>query len=399
MGSFWSDTKETVAALYETAVDEIKNTVETVRDTWPMILLLLIILGGIFAVSNPPPPKRIVMSTGSEGSSYHEIAEKYAAFMAKKGIMLELRPSSGGIENAQRVLDPKSPVQIAFVPSGLIDAEDVDGIVSLGSIEYEPLWLFYKANVSGTTDQTIRELLNKNVSIGPEGSATNAFALKLLSLNKIQRPTGFINLSHGEAVEALEQGKIDGMFLIDGVESPTVQRLIANPALRLANFVRANAYTKALPYLEKLVIDEGALDLSRDFPPQQTQILSTTINLVAKESLHPALQMLFLEAAKEVNGRATFFSRRGEFPAYKDAHLPESEEARIYYEKGPPFLVRYLPFWLAEFVHRMFFILLPFALVAYPILQSLPGYRLKRIRGRITRIYGDLKSLEQDMVQ
>lgn len=399
MDSFWSDTKETVAALYETAIDEVKNTIETVRDTWPMILLLLVVLVTIIGVSNPPPPDRIVMSAGPEGSSYQENARKYAEFMAKRGITLELRPSSGGIENAQRVVDPKSGVDIALVPAGLIDPNQAENVVALGAVEYEPLWFFYKSSIAGSTDQTIRELLGKKVSIGPEGSATNFYALELLSLNKIDRPVGFVNMPHSEAVEALENGRIDGIFIVDGVESPTIARLIANPTLRLANFVRANAYTKALPYLERLVINEGELDLARDFPSQQLQILATTINLVSKESLHPAIQMLFLEAAKNVNGKVSFFSQRGEFPAYKNTRLPESEEALIYYEKGPPFLVRYLPFWLAEFIHRMFFILLPFVLVAYPILQSLPGYRIKRIKGRITKTYGDLKSLEQDMVQ
>ena len=146
----------------------------------------------------------------------------------------------------------------------------------------------------------------------------------------------------------------------------------------MANFVRASAYTKALPYLKRLFISEGEQDLAREFPGQQLQILATTIELVAKESLHPAIQMLFLEAAKEVNGKASFFSRRGEFPVYKNTRLPESEEALIYYEIGSPLLVKYLPFWFAEFIHRMLFILLPFGLLAYPILKSIPDENQKQ---------------------
>lgn len=399
MGSFWSDTKETMAGLHETAVEELKNAIEAIRDTWPMIVLLIVVLGAIIGVSNPPPPDRIVISAGPEGSAYLENAKKYAAFMAKRGITLELRSSSGGIENAHRVVDPKSDVDITLVPSGLLDPNEAKNVVALGAIEYEPLWLFYKNNIAGSTDQAIHQLLDKKVSIGPENSVTNFYALKLLSLNKLDRPSGFVNMPHADAVEALKSGKIDAVFILDGVDSPTISKLVADPSLRLANFVRASAYTKALPYLERLFINEGELDLARDFPGQQLQILATTIELVAKESLHPAIQMLFLEAAKEVNGKASFFSRRGEFPVYKNTRLPESEEALIYYEKGPPFLVKYLPFWLAEFIHRMFFILLPFGLLAYPILKSIPDYRLKRIKSRITKIYGDLKLLEQDMVQ
>lgn len=399
MSNFWIDAHETIIAIYETVIEEVNNALETLRDTWPMLLFLVFTLIGLFAISNPPPPKKIIMATGPVGSSYELMAKKYAAILEKKGIALVLHPTTGTGENSRLIVDPSVSVDIAFVAAGLINPDDAKGIVSLGSIEYSPLWLFYRSGVAGATDQSIRELLGKRVSIGPIGSATDHFALQLLKLNQVTKPDGFVNMSHADALMALERGDLDGLFVVDAMESPSVQRLISNHTLRLANFVRANAYTRVLPYLEKLQIDEGSLDLARDFPKQQTEILATTIALVAKEHMHPALQMLMLEAAKEINGKETFFTQRGEFPSFKDPHLPESEEARIYYEKGPPLLMRYLPFWVAEFIHRMVFILLPFAIVAYPVILSLPGYRLKRIKARITLVYGDLKILEQDIVK
>ena len=114
--------------------------------------------------------------------------------------------------------------------------------------------------------------------------------------------------------------------------------------------------------------------------------------------MNPAIQFLFLEAAREINGRGSFFAKRGEFPSSKDSILPDSPVA-VHYEKNSyPILSNYLPFWLAELVNRLVFILLPFLAIAYPILQALPGYRAKRMQNKINRLYGALKALEQELL-
>jgi hypothetical protein len=44
------------------------------------------------------------------------------------------------------------------------------------------------------------------------------------------------------------------MFLIDSIDSPLIQSLIADPEIHIFDFKLADAYTKRLPFLEKLVI-------------------------------------------------------------------------------------------------------------------------------------------------
>ena len=126
--------------------------------------------------------------------------------------------------------------------------------------------------------------------------------------------------------------------------------------------------------------------------------MATTTQLLIDDRMHPAIQFLFLEAAKEINGQASFFAERGEFPSFKNSSFPESPVAVHFEEKGAPLLMDYLPFWLAELVNRLFVVLLPFCAFAYPIFLALPSYRKRRVQVRIHRMYGALKMFEGELI-
>jgi hypothetical protein len=149
--------------------------------------------------------------------------------------------------------------------------------------------------------------------------------------------------------------------------------------------------------MQILNVPTGSFSLIRNFPSQEIKLMASTTNLLIDDRMHPALQFLFLEAAREINGRATFFSEHGEFPSFKNTGLPESPVALHYEKNGSPLLMTYLPFWLAELVNRLIFVLLPFCALAYPVLLTLPGYRNKRMRRKINQLYGVLKTYEQEL--
>jgi len=205
-------------------------------------------------------------------------------------------------------------------------------------------------------------------------------------------------LSNDEGVNALEKGEIDAVILVDGFNSKNVQRLIHNPDLHLASFRRADAYTRLFPYFEEVTVPMGGFDLGKNIPDHDIQLISTTTNLLIDNRLHPAIQLLFLEAAKEINGVKSYFAKAGEFPAYINSEAPLSAEARYFYQNGTPPLMKYLPFWAAEFLERMFFLILPFVALAFPIIKSIPNYRLNLARKQINSVYKQLDAFEQTTI-
>lgn len=403
MGSFKQDIKETFLGLSESIQESWSSFTQFLQETWPVLIFLLCALMGIWWYADPPPPRYVQLATGSAGGSYELLGKKYAEYFAKKGVKLELVPTKGAQENLERLADRKDPVQAAFVQAGVAHAKDIKGIQSLGAIAYDPIWFFYRGEEVLNSDFEQRRgqfkyFGSKTISIGVKGSGTYAQASRILSLTGLEDTPHLVNLSGAETVKALQEGKIDGAFIVDAYEAPNIQTLLNDPSLHIVTFRRAAAFTKLIPYLHILQVPQGSFNLSRNLPAQDFKLLATTTNLLVDDRMHPALQFLFLEAAREINGRGSFFAERGEFPSFKNSTLPDSPIAVHYEHNRYPIISAYLPFWLAEFFNRLVFVLVPFLALAYPMLQILPGYRAKRMQNKIHRLYGALKSFEQELL-
>jgi TRAP-type uncharacterized transport system substrate-binding protein len=403
MGSFKENVKETFLGLSESAQERWTDFTQFLQETWPVLLLLLAILMAFWWYADPPPPRHIGLAIGSPGSSSELLGKRYAEYFARKGITLELITTMGAQENIDRLVDRNDSLQVAFVQAGVVHTAGISGIQSLGAIDYDPIWFFYRGpELKGkdfqSADSKYKYFLSKKISIGVQGSGSYAQATKIFKLSGNEPGAGFVNLQEDQAVKAILKGEIDGVFIVDSINSPNVQALLNDPNLHIVTWARADAYIKLIPYLHLLDVPQGSFNLKRDFPSSDMKLLATTTNLLIDERVHPAMQYLFLEAAREINGKASFFAARGEFPSFKNIMFPESPVALHYEKNSYPFLVAYLPFWLAELVNRLIFILLPFLIISYPLLQALPGYRTRRMQNKINRLYSDLKSFEQDLL-
>ena len=364
--------------------------------SWHLLLFLALAAGMAIWLARPAPPNHVTIATGPGGSSFEIFGRQYAEFFRRHGITLETIPSSGSGENIASLLDHKDSVQAALVQGGLLKPEQAKGLLSLGSIAYQPFWLFHRSSSDrGVID--LEKLRTQKFSIGPPGSGTNALALHIMGLNGIPIGPNISQLPLLDGVDALQRGEIDGMLIVDSLDGPGLQTLLHNPSFYLVNFPRAPAYTRQLDFIEAVQLPMGSIDLAKNIPPEDVQLIATTVSLLIDENLHPAIQMLFMQAAAEANGRESFFSQAREFPSYKDPTVRESEIAQRYYKSGPPFLMRYLPFWLAEFIDRMFVLLMPLIAFAYPIIGSMPNFRRKRILRRLQQYYGKLKFLESEV--
>jgi TRAP transporter TAXI family solute receptor len=365
------------------------------REIWFTVALGVALVIGAFAVAlrfvQPAPPKHLVMSTGEESGGYHALGLRYQELLAREGISVELRPSRGSLENVARMMGPDAQVDVGFLQGGTSFAANAPQLVSLGSLYYEPLWVFYR----GAEIDDLPGLRGKRIAIGPEYSGVRALALQLLAVNDVVLPpTELLTTGGDDAEQALRDGKLDAAMFVGPVESPIVQRLIAAPAIRLLSFERAEGYTRRFPYLYRVVLPEGAVDFATNLPRKDIILVAPTANLLVRRELHPALAYLLMRTAANLHSDAGMFNRRGEFPSAKDADFPLSPEARRYYQSGAPFLQRYLPFWAANLVDRLWVMALPVLAVLFPLARVLPALYGWRMRARIYRWYGRLKEIE-----
>ena len=359
----------------------------------PALLLLAAMIWIALQFVTPAPPKRITISTGSESGAYYAFGQRYAASLKKSGIELVVRPSKGSVENLERIKDKGADVQLALLQGGIVETpETTEGLVSLGRMFVEPLWVFHRLPEK---IGRLAELRGKRLAIGGEGSGTRKLAQALLAANQITAvDTKFLGLSGAAAVDALKKGEADAVFLSFAPEAPIVQALLRDPSVHLMSFDQGEAYARLFPFLQRIVLPRGVVDLAANVPADDVVLLAPQAALVAREDLHPALVALMVDAAQDAHSGGGMFQRPGEFPKQTDPELRMSDDALRTYKSGQPVLRRYLPFWLAVFFERTIVMLLPLLTVAVPLMKFLPQIYQWRIRRRIYYWYGQLKRLE-----
>jgi TRAP transporter TAXI family solute receptor len=353
------------------------------------------ILCAVLLLLNTMPPGTVVMATGSEGGAYQEIGKQYQAALMYSGEDLRLVTTAGSLENLALLRDPRSRVNVALIQSGTIRGGEDPELESLGALFYEPLWIFHRSELKGLTLENVGGL---RVSIGPAGSGTSALSLELLKRNGLDQRVGeLLALEPQAAADQLLAGQIDVAFIIASWDAPTVRRLIADERVSLTNIYRADAYVALYPFLSKVTVPAGVGDLAKHLPPSDVTLLAATASLVVRKTLHPAIQYLLLNTAAQVHSGVGIFQRANRFPAAEGIDLPLSQVAVQFYKSGQPFLQNILPFWAASLVGRLLILLIPIIGVLYPTIRLLPALYNWFMRSRISRLYGELKFLENEI--
>lgn len=359
---------------------------------------LLLVIGAFWLTAQfirPAPPDHLVIASGGPGGAYEMYAARYRPIVERNGIELRERPTAGALENLELLNDPESGIDVAFVQGGLSKGEGSEHLVSLGSFYVEPLWVFYRGQ---QRLNRLTQLKGKRIAIGPAGSGTRALAAELLQANGVNGDNATLTSLGGlDAIAALREGKADAAFIVGPAQSSAVWLALYTPDVHIMDFAQAEAYVRRFPYLSAIVLPRGAVDLERDVPRRDVRMVATMATLVARESTHPALIDLLMQAASEVHSEPGLFQRPGEFPNARQIDFPLSQEADRFYKSGPSFLQRYLPFWAATLIDRMIVLLIPFIAVLLPLMRVLPVLYAWRVRARIYKWYGELKFLETEI--
>ncbi|NDG84452.1 MAG: hypothetical protein EBX52_05355 [Proteobacteria bacterium] len=365
----------------------------SIKPYWIASVVFALVAVSVFLrFIDPAPPGRIVISTGSGEGEYEEYAKLYSDILKDDGLVIERRQSGGTMENYERLKNPASDVQAGFVQDGVGSPDEAPDLVSLGSLYYEPIWIFQRGP---TLSGKISDLAGKKIAIGRNGGGTQALSRKLLKEGGITDSNAtLIAAGSTDAEKALLGGEVDVAFFLCTPQDPLISRLLHAPGIRLLNLDQAEGITRRLPTLHHLVLPHGAMDIAKNLPPVDVNLVAATVTLLIKDTLHPALTYSLLRAARDIHSEPGIFERKNEFPIDKDDQFPIADEAQSFYKGGLPFWQRFLPFWIATLIDRSILVLIPLLVVSFPIIRIIPKIYRWRIRQRIFRHYGELKFLE-----
>lgn len=387
-------------------MNRLRYTLLTLRDlllsAGPSVLLVLGLVWLAYWWLNPNPPKRVVLATGPEQSAYDAFGQRYAQALAREGIELVLLRTQGSSDNLQMLRTGQADV--AFVQGGtaVLGEGDQASLLSLGSLFVEPLWLFYREQAAQRAPEQaplnhLRQMKGWRVNVGSDGSGVPQLFSNVLAVNRLSgKDFKLSEMKQTPATVAFLNGELDALVFASAPESPMVQMLLQTPGVRLLGFPQSEAYARRLGYLQPVVLPQGVVDLARNVPTHDVRLIAPTTSLVARADTHPAVVQLMTQAALAIHSPASWFSRAREYPSLAHAELPLSPEAvRAVSGGGVPYLQRYLPFWLANLVERMWLAMGLILALALPLSRVVPPLYTLRIRSRVFRWYAQLRDIEE----
>jgi len=370
-----------------------------------LLAVAALVLWVAWQVLEPTPDKRLVIATGPEQGAYDDFARRYRPLLQAQGVTLELRATEGSGENLALLRDAAAGVHAAFVQGGAVPPEAAGSegapVLSLGSVAIEPLWIFYREDSArrlsaGVPPEKLAQLAGWRIDTGPPGGGSGPLFWQLAQAGGLPPPAqagGAASTVSG--VLELVQGRVDALALVSAAEAPLVQYLLHTPGVQPMGLAQAEAHARRFPFLRALTLPRGTVDLAADQPPQDLPLVATTATLAVRADLHPALVQLLLQTARQVHGQPGWFQRGGDFPQPSADELPLAPAAERYYRHGTPWLQQYLPFWLANFVDRMWIVLLPLLAALLPLSRILPPLVTLRLRSRVYRWYAHLRAIER----
>ena len=393
----------------------IRHTLLSIRDllisAGPFALVAVGLLVLAYLWLDPTPPKRVTLATGPAQSAYDEFGKRYRKALAANDIDVVLLPSQGSSDNLRLLRERKA--DLGFVQGGSNERATTEesGLESLGSLFVEPVWLFYREEAARQAPgpgarpkaaeapiASLTQLQGLRLNVGTAGSGVPRLMDKLFEANKVDpRRIAISQLEQTAATVAFLAGELDAIVFASAPESLMVQMLLQTPGVKLMDFAQSEAYSRRFPFLTPVVLPRGVVDLARDLPSADLRLVATTTALLTHEKTHPALLQLFAQAARDLHGPAGWFNRAGAFPALEHSEYPVSREAERAIKGGQPFLQRYLPFWLANLVERMWLALGIIIAILLPLSRIVPPLYQFRIRSRVFRWYGQLRAIEMQM--
>jgi TRAP-type uncharacterized transport system substrate-binding protein len=365
---------------------------------WKILKGLATVVGIVSTVSLalvyfiPAPPSKVIMATAFKGSSFEYYGHEYREIFVRYNIELELRETAGAVENVKLLLDPKSDIQFALVVGGVSDEKRAPGLLSLGTVYNNPFWLFYSSN---EPFDRLSQFRGKRIAAGPVGSGSRVAAEQILGKGGVNSEnTMLLPFAGSAAVEALNDGKVDAVWIFGAPNGTAVHSLLTNPNVRLMSFPTAEAFTLIFPELVQLHLPRGAIDIDSNIPPIDVPLIGSTSKVLVRSDLHPEIVQLLLQTMVKVHGGRAIFQNSGEFPNSTDTEYPVAPAAVDFYKNGPSFMQRHLPLWLSVHAQRAIAVLLAGIAIGFPLFRFMPLAYNWITRRRLFYWYAKLKALE-----
>jgi len=391
---------KTLGYIKQVILDEARAIKEEIIESRLLAAAFLIAVIGLIIYLKPFPDRHVNFLSGYQNSDWHMLANSAVGILEANGLKVSVITTQGAVENVTRLDDENDEANAGFTYGLALSNQEKEGIYSLGSVGYEPIWILYNKKKIGEITH-LSELTHYKVGLAPIKSGSYRIAKKLYEMIDIdvEGNSHFLPDSVFNNQTKLKNGEIDAVILVSTNFDPITHDLLKSPNIAVFDFKNATAFAKQINSFVTLTLPADSISIKDHVPPRDVNLLATTTSLVVKRSMHPDLQLAILMAAKDANRNSPnlFFSKRDEFPAYRDPSIHISPVAEHFYDYGPPHAMRYLPYWLAGFVDRAWLLLLTIVALFYPLAKLNIHYRKFRFSLKEIPHYKELLEMERSL--
>lgn len=378
-------------------LDITKKQVTFFFSTLFLLLVIALVLAWFYA---PAIPNKVTIVSGASGGVFDEFAKEFKkALKESSGIDVEIRQTGGSVENMKLLSSPNSGVDLALTISGKTDIKDYPSLVSIAGVTYSPYWVWYRPEAFKGELKYLSQLKGKRFSVGPSGSGTEKLTKDLLQLNEIEEnEITLLNYKFYDSVTELTKGNVDAIALVDVINSPVIDKLSSAKGVKLMNFSQAAAYARALPGISNITLPDSNISFKNHLPDKDIQLISPKVILASRSDISPGLVNEIIGVLYENKFRNyTRLQNLDEFPSNQGFSFPQQKDAQIYMKDGPTFLYKHLPAWLAVWVGRILAIIIPLAILIFPLQTILPALIQAPLRFNMGKSYLEMKQLELDV--
>jgi hypothetical protein len=198
-----------------------------------------------------------------------------------------------------------------------------------------------------------------------------------------------------DALIQLKNKKIDIFITLATKDNQNIQNLLADPDVEVMSLKRINAYTQKFDYLLSLKLYEGSIDLYKNLPSKDVNLLSTTQNLVCNPEIPGELLRLFLKKVQQIHGEKSFFQNADEFLNSKHIDTVINDDAQLYLLNGESWLEKIFPYWIASNIDRLKLLIIPLIWLIIPLFKSIIPLYVITTRAKIYRWYEQLDTINK----
>ncbi len=359
----------------------------------PILVLCVLLLWLSLTQWMPLPPKRVTMVAGIPGGGYTLLANQYRKQLEDLGLQVAIATTKQSHSGLQQLAN-NPQIDLALVNGLVASLEQSANYQALAAVEREPLWVLTRL----PSLDRLADLRGLSIGIPAYDAHQESVTQMVLSQAKLtSSDVTLMTFKRDKLANALIDGQVDVVILMGSSRNDVARSMIRAAGIQMLGMDQIGTLLAEEKTLRPFLLPQGVIEFRGDVPSRDLTMVAVDLHLLARRSMHPALQRAIFTAAARIHEIPSFLQHSGDFPAVVGLDFPVSEVTLAAARGQRPWLEKILPYWWAQLAQWLLYAALPILLLTLLVLAWIPSLFEWRINAALQHFYGELKFIETEI--